>query len=254
MTLPRIPTLVYEVLWERLDLGVMPFPLVVFQHGRDDRERSIFKQRAYEWLQGQGLGDEMRLDTELDTALRTMANFDVELTLFYSDQEGQTRIGCFAAGGRALRVVLRGDEIDLAWTRTTHMAASALELLPAYGPGWTQSLRVPGTALEHAGKAWHESGMRTEAVRMLAESGADPRQADRFLQLYSTAHAIGQASALRPGPRRDRWLTADSPLTFIDTDTGRYAITQQGGWLTLAPADSRGMLSRLAGLLASGFS
>jgi len=251
--LPRLPALVYEVCWERLQLGVMPFPLVVFQHGRDGGERAAFREQATRWLVEQGLGDATRIGDELAEALRTMADFEVELTTLYSGHSGQYRIGCFAKEGRVLRVVLHRNTLELVWVHRAGMPASVLEVLPPYGPGEPPELRVPADPLAEAGQAWALTGRISDGVHRLTQAGADPGQAERFLDLYASADAIGQASALRPDEVTGHRRVAAAPLTFLDTTTGRYAVLREQGWLVLRPAGPDDMLDQLAGLLTGEF-
>ncbi|MFB9905241.1 ESX secretion-associated protein EspG [Allokutzneria oryzae] len=244
-SLPAIPAPVYEVCWARLGLGVMPFPLVVLRTSDDPDDHSAVQARAAHWLREHDLGDEHRIGPELTEALRTIADFDMELAVVYTEHEVQTRIGSFARGGRALRAVLRADTVELRWIETELLAASALAVVPEYGPGTASPVRVAADDLARAGRHWERSGVIRETGRVDAE---------RFLGIYATATAVGQASALRPSTPRSCKLVAQSPVTWLDTPEGRYAVTHSDGWMSLAAASSGTVSRHLSGLLSGRFS
>lgn len=251
MRLPSIPVLVYEVLWERLGLGAMPFPLAVLQHGRDRSERAEYRARADEWLSFNGLGGTTQVDGALSQALRSMATADVVLSLLYSDIGGHTRVGCFPTpGGRALRVILRDGTLEMGWMNARRLAVGALETVPSLDPGTGRPLWIPGLALNQAGRIWRTTGKLSHAVHHLTRRGTDRGSAERFLTLYSTAHAIGQACALRHSRSP---LTSTEQTTFLDTPEGRYLISHTAGCLTLVPADHRMMTARMTQLLTGDF-
>ncbi len=250
--LPPLPAWVYEVVWEHLDLGVMPYPLAIAQHGEDDTERARLKDQVGDWLERQAEMDG-GFGPELNRAMHTIAGFDTELAVVYTDRQRQIRIGCFGHGETGLRVVLQDEVLHLAWVESAYLAASAVEVLPAYGAGDSQSVQIPVAAIPEAMRVWRDTGMLTSAVAVLGRAGADVRQAEKFLRIFATSTGAGQVSALRPSGYLHRKLTAESPVMLLDAPTGRYALSGRAGWLTLAPVDARGMLSRLAGLLSGGF-
>ncbi|MFB9902530.1 ESX secretion-associated protein EspG [Allokutzneria oryzae] len=250
----RVPAVVYEVCWERLGLGVMPYPLVVLQHGVDDQERAHAKAWASDWLAQHGLGDAVRVGEALSSALHAIAHAGSELAVLYADHSGQTRIGSFAHGHACLRVVWHGDTIDLTWMDRDEHVRGVVAALPSCRPGKGQSGQVPAAALERAGAAWADSGAISAAEDRLVASGAERAQARRFLTTYSSTTALGQATALRPHPQKDVRAIARSPVTFVDTPDGRYSITERSNWLTLSPIDQHLMLTRLTELLSGPFS
>lgn len=254
MRLPSIPALVYEVLWDRLDLGAMPFPVAVLQHGRDRPERAGYRAQADEWLSFNGLGSTNQVDGALSQALCSTATADVVLSLLYSDIGGHTRVGCFPTpGGRALRVILRDDTVEMGWMNARRLADGALETVPRLDPGTGRPLWIPEPALSQAGRIWRTTGKLSHAVRHLARRGTDRASAERFLTLYSTAHAIGQACALRHAHSALPTLTSTEQTTFLDTREGRYLISHTAGCLTLVPADHRMMTARMTQLLMGDF-
>ncbi len=253
MGLPTLPVLVYEVLWERLGLGPMPFPLVVRRHGRDDAERRECRARAHRWLTSNSLGDVDNLDGDLLQALRAVDDRDFALSLLYSDATGQTRIGCFPQPtGRALRMVLRNETVELGWMNAKRMAEGMLEVLPDVPPGAGRPLRVAELALARSGRMWRRSGRLGDGTRSLIEHGVDPDGAERFLRVLSGASAIGQASAVRSGTAGEV-LTAVRPLSFVDTGGGRYVVMRSYGSVTLMPADSVTLAARIKGLAHDDF-
>ncbi|MCP3801695.1 ESX secretion-associated protein EspG [Allokutzneria sp. A3M-2-11 16] len=250
----RVPAVVYEVCWERLGLGMMPYPLVVVQHGVDDEGRAHAKAWAAEWLARHRLGDAVRIDDALSGALHAIAHANSELAVLYADQAGQTRIGSFLHGRACLRAVWRGDTIDLTWLDRDDHARGVVEALPQCRPGRGQPGQVPAAALEQAGTAWADRGAITAAEDSLVAAGAERAQARRFLVAYSATTAMGQATALRPQPHKENRAIARSPVTFLDTPDGRYSITERSNWLTLSPVDQNLLATRLAELLTGPFS
>ncbi|WP_030433330.1 ESX secretion-associated protein EspG [Allokutzneria albata] len=238
-----VPAVVYEVWWERLGLGVMPYPLVVFQHGDDQHEREKVRTWASQWLAHHGLGE------RLAEALRIVADHEVELALVHTDREGQSRIGCFRRRGTVLRVVLRGDSVELAWLGDASLPGAAVAALPQCEAGRGQSVQVPADALALSGARWQQSGLISDGVEPLVAAGANRLQAQRFLTIYSGTSAMGQASAIRPVPGRSASVSA-AHVSWLDTPEGRYVASVSGGYLTVAPANAGALSTRFAELLA----
>ncbi len=253
MALPTLPALVYEVLWERLGLGPMPFPLVVRRQGSDDAERQERRVHAHRWLTSNSLGDADNLDGDLVQALRAMDDSDFALSLLYSDAAGRAAVGCFPQPtGRALRVTMRNGTVELGWLNATRMAEGILEVLPEVEPGVGRPLRVTELALNRSGRMWRKSGLLGDGTRFLAGYGVHREDAERLLRVLSRASAIGQASAVRSGAAGNV-LTAIRPLSFVDTDGGRYLVVRSYGSVTLLPADSVTLAARIRGLMHDEF-
>ncbi|MFC3453351.1 ESX secretion-associated protein EspG [Amycolatopsis speibonae] len=253
MTLPTLPVLVYEVLWERLGLGPMPSPLVVSRHGRDDEERRECLDRAHRWLTSNSLGDAGNLDGDLVQALRAMDDRDLVLSLRYDDAYGRMAIGCFPQpSGRALRVIVRNETVELGWLNATRMAEGMLEALPEVQPGSGRPLRVTELALNRSGRMWQRSGLLSDGTRSLIGYGVAPDSAERLLRVLSRARATGQATAARSGVAGNT-LTAIRPLSFVDSADGRYVVVRSYGSVTLMPADNAALAARIRGLANDDF-
>ncbi|MFD5095139.1 ESX secretion-associated protein EspG [Amycolatopsis thailandensis] len=253
MTLPALPALVYEVLWERLGLGPMPSPLVVRRHGGDDAERQEFRARAHRWLTSNSLGDANNLDGDLVQALRAMDERDLALSLSYRHPAGRVAVGCFPQStGRALRVMMRDETVELGWMNAQRMAEGMLEALPDAQPGTGRPLRVNELALIRSGRTWRRSGLLSDGKRSLIEHGVAPEGAEWFLRVLSRARVTGQASAERSGVA-GKTLTAVRPLSFVDSDDGRYVVVRSYGSVTLMPADSATLAARIKGLAHDDF-
>ncbi|WP_244197444.1 ESX secretion-associated protein EspG [Amycolatopsis coloradensis] len=253
MTLPTLPALVYEVVWERLGLGPMPSPLVVRRHGRDDEERRESRARAHRWLASHSLGDADIIDDDLHQALQAMDARDLMLSLRYSDSAGRVAIGCFPQPtGRALRVIMRDDTVELGWMNATRMAEGMLEVLPATQPGCGRPLRVGELALIRSGREWRRSGLLSDGKRSLMEHGVDANSAEWFLRVLSRATATGQANAARSGVT-GKERTVSRPLSLVDSFDGRYIIIPSYGSVTLMPADGATVTARIRGLAHEDF-
>ncbi|GAB3727832.1 hypothetical protein GCM10027598_47900 [Amycolatopsis oliviviridis] len=253
MALPALPVLVYEVVWERLGLGPMPSPLAVRRHGRDDAERRECQARAHRWLTSNSLGDAGNLDGDLVQAFRAMDDRDLALSLRYNDSTGRTAIGCFPQPtGRALRVMMRDETVQLGWMNATRMAEGMLEVLPDPPPGTGRPLRVNELALIRSGRAWRRSGLLGAGKRSLIEHGVDPGGAEWFLRVLSRAKATGQASAARSGVS-GKELTTSRSLSFVDSNDGRYVVVRSYGSVTLMPADGATLAALIKGLADDDF-
>ncbi|OXM54923.1 ESX secretion-associated protein EspG [Amycolatopsis alba] len=253
MALPTLPVLVYEVLWERLGLGPMPSPLLVRRHGRDDAERQEYLARAHRWLTSNSLGDAGNLDGDLVQALRAMDDRDLALSLRYSDSFGRMAIGCFPQStGRALRVAVRNETVELGWMNAARMAEGMLEALPDVQPGIGRPLRVGELAFLRSGRTWRRSGLLSDGKRSLIEHGVAPEGAEWFLRVLSRARAIGQASAERSGTAGEE-LATGHPLSFVDSYDGRYAVMRSYGSVTLMPADGATLAVLIKGLAHDDF-
>ncbi|MEV6907480.1 ESX secretion-associated protein EspG [Amycolatopsis sp. NPDC051071] len=253
MALPALPALVYEVLWERLGLGPMPFPLVVHRHGSDDAERRECRAKAHRWLTSNSLGDADNLDGDLVQALRAMDDADFALSLLYSDAAGQAAVGCFPQPtGRALRVTMRNETVELGWMNATRLAEGVLEVVPEVDPGVGRPVRVTELALDRSGLMWRRSGRLGDGTRSLIGYGVHRDDAERLLRVLARASAIGQVSAARSGAAGNV-LTAIRPLSFVDTDGGRYLVVRSYGSVTLLPADSVTLAARISGLAHDDF-
>ncbi len=253
MALPALPALVYEVLWERLRLGPMPSPLVVRRHGGDESEREECRARAHRWLTSNSLGDADNLDGDLLQALRAMDDRDLALSVRYRDSAGQVSIGCFPQPtGRALRVVLRDETVELGWMNAKKMAEGMLEAVPDAQPGTGRPLRVSELALTRSRRAWRRSGLLSAGKRSLIEHGVAPDGAEWFLRVLARARATGQVSAARPGVA-GKALTAVRPLSFVDSSDGRYVVMRSYGSVTLMPADDATLTARIKGLADDDF-
>ncbi|MFB9908887.1 ESX secretion-associated protein EspG [Allokutzneria oryzae] len=242
----RVPAVVYEVCWERLGLGVMPYPLVVFQHGDDVEQRAHARAWAADWLARHGLGE------DLAAALHVVADHEIELALVHIDRDGQSRVGCFRRGGVALRVVLRDDTVELTWLGDVSLPSAAVAALPVRGAGRGQSVQVPAEALAKSGVGWQRSGMISDGVGPLMAAGADRLQAQRFLTIYSAAAEMGQASAIRPVPGRSASVSL-AQVSWLDTPEGRYVSSVRSGYLTVAPVTPSALATRFAELMTGSF-
>lgn len=246
MRLPAIPAPVYPVLWERLDLGPMPFPLALRTQRRTGAAQ---REEAADWLTGNALGDSDHLDFGLVQALRAMAGVELVTFALYSDASGQTRVGCFpTASGRALRATLRGGMLELGWMHARRVADGTLDVLPNGGPGQGRPMWLDGTAMTLAMVAWRRIGRRSEAVKALTRGGIPPGEAERLLGRVAGAYGIGRISAIRRRAGRGDASVAAYPVTFVDGHEGRYVIASRYRSHALLPACEATMQARINAL------
>lgn len=233
MALPAIPAPVFDVLWRRHRLPGPPFPIAVHPDANG-------QSQAVRWLLLNRLGDADRTDSELTLALYTLGESTSGLWLRYAGLRGPTTVGCYRTeSGRALRVVQRCGTVEIGWCHARRMTEAAFDVLPEPASESGRPVQVPLLALIRAGELWRRTGSLGHATDLLANA-AGAVNAERFLQLYTSATGIGQVGALSGGAP-----APSPPLTFLDTPDGRVAVAHNHGWVILVPADHTVMSARV---------
>lgn len=205
MPLPTLPSGAFAALWDHLGLGEPPFPVTA-------------------------TGDVPAYDHELEEALRLLAT-EPGFHAHYTDITGRTDMAfCRTPSGRALRAVLRGNEVTLGWLHARRVAEGVLELLPDAGPGLGRPFQVPDHAIAAALRAWRSRGLRADGVRSLLTAGVSHDRAERVLSVLGEAHGTGHAG-----------------FAFADAPTGRYAVVRSYGAHVIVPLDRTAMAARIAG-------
>lgn len=233
MALPAIPAHVFDVLWQRHRLPGPPFPVAVSPPANGQAQ-------AVRWLLLNRLGDADRTDGDLTLALLTLGESTSGLWVRYADVRGLTTVGCYRTeSGRALRVVQRCGTVEIGWCHARRMAEAAFDVLPKPAVGSGRPVQVPSLALTRAGELWRRTGSLGQATQRLA-GAAGAVNAERFLQLYTSAAGIGQVGTLCGGAPASK-----PPLTFLDTPDGRFAVAHNYGWVILVPADHTVIAARV---------
>ncbi|MFJ6676456.1 ESX secretion-associated protein EspG [Actinosynnema sp. NPDC091369] len=221
----------FEVLWDDLDAGALPYPLDMPSLGETFDERRRIRQAVHADLDRRGLTRRGRPEAELEDALRLLHRPATRVTVLGMPDvraDALLRAVVVARGNYAVRAVQQGDFVLLDVVRGA--AEAAVEVLPPLRPG-------PGKPVTVAAKdlAPDEPQGFTRAVR---RSGNPDVKAVREMlagPITGTGHFAVDG--------------AEHPITWFDTERGRYA-SSGSDWLTVAPADRGGLVARLSRALA----
>jgi EspG family len=231
-----LPLAAFDIVWEDLRLGSVPYPFDVPSHGATLDERARLRTAVYEDLERAGLARGRQPGPNLYEALRLLARPHVQLdTIATLDRQRGLMLhaAAVAAGQRALLAVQQGGTMRLEHIRDTALAASLVALLPPHQPGPGQQVSVPARELaqpnRHSPEAQTLTTMLGEPVLRLGQ--------------FAGAMFDEQGVARRmPG------------LSWFDTEAGRYLGVAGRGrdgedWATLSPADASGLIHRLGDMI-----
>jgi len=232
----------FEVLWEDLRAGSVPYPFEVDQHGGTLDERARVKAAVHHDLERRGLARRGRPEPDLEDALNLLARPELRVAALCvpdMNQQRFVRAGVVARGGYAVLVTQDDGGITLKLVQPNEIATSLANAMPPGRPGPGRPVTVPGEAFESR----QQEGFR-QAVRS-AESD-DVRLAKQML----TGPAVGNGHFLVQ-LERGRAKRDFPPVTWIDTSRGRYAnVETRAGWYTVGPADNTGLARHLGQVLA----
>ncbi|GGP73159.1 ESX secretion-associated protein EspG [Saccharothrix coeruleofusca] len=228
----------FDVLWEDLRAGAVPYPFGIAQHGLTLDERARIRADVHAGLERRGLVRRGGPEPELANALRLLAEPEVRITVMGMPDaatEELLRALVAARGGDAVLAVQRGDVVRLEPLRDVSLAAAAVSVLPRQRPGPGRPVTVPASALgpraPREGFARPVRGSADDDVRALLAMLAGP--------ITGTGHFSVTVEGRPPA----------APVSWIDTPRGRYAGTGRE-WLTVAPADHDGLARRISQALA----
>jgi hypothetical protein len=234
----------FEVLWEDLRVGSIPYPLDVSQHGETLDERARIKTAVHADLERKGLARRGRPEPDLEDALNLLARPElrvIAMCLPDVSQERVIRATVVARGGYAVLVTQEEASITLKLVQANEIASSLANVMPPGRPGPGKPVTVPAQAFEAPPQ--QQDGFR-QAVRTTQND--DVRLARQML----TGPALGNGHFL-VSLERGRSKKDFPPVTWIDTRAGRYAnVPARAGWFTISPADNTGLARHLGQVLA----
>ncbi|MET9625897.1 ESX secretion-associated protein EspG [Lentzea sp. NPDC006480] len=233
----------FEVIWEDLRAGSIPYPFDINQHGETLDERARIKAAVHQDLERKGLARRGRPEPDLEDALNLLARPElrvIALCMPDLNQQKVVRASVVARGGYAVLVVQEDTGITLNLVQPNEIATSLANAMPHGRPGPGKLVTVPAQAFE---SPQQQQGFR-QAVRT-AEND-DVRIAKQML----TGPAIGNGHFLvQLGQGRTK--RDFPPVTWIDTKQGRYTnVETRSGWFTISPADNMGLARHLGQVLA----
>ncbi|RAS60705.1 ESAT-6 protein secretion system EspG family protein [Lentzea atacamensis] len=234
----------FEVLWEDLRAGSVPYPFEVSQHGETLDERARIKAAVRADLERRNLARRGRPEPDLEDALNLLARPElrvVALCIPDLNQQKLVRASVVARGGYAVLVTQEDTSITLNLVQPNEIATSLAGAMPQNRPGPGKLVTVPAEAFEN--QPQQQEGFR-QAVRAMEND--DVRIAKQML----TGPAIGNGHfVVQMGQGRTR--RDFPPVTWIDTHQGRYSNVQiRNGWFTISPADNMGLARHLGQVLA----
>lgn len=259
---------VFDVLWESMGLGDIPYPLQVLSHGPTERDRMALRERVYTELDARGLRDAGgRVAPRIESWLGMLSRPALSVDALHIPAYEATPIAVLAAADEHEAVLAIQDE-DGVWLRPSYpdgLVTDVLEQLPHADRGTESSislpledaLRIPPDSMPTAGGARRaveendgKRGRRRQH-RSLADRTQDPRQG--YAQLIGQPRLAGGQLAVNSrsvvGSKQ-----RSAVLAWFDTASGRYlSLSAQGTdereWVTISPADTRTLRGRLGEML-----
>ncbi|NUT52277.1 MAG: ESX secretion-associated protein EspG [Saccharothrix sp.] len=227
-----LPLPAFDVLWEDLDAGSVPYPLDLPSPGATFDERRRVRLAVYADLDRVGLARRGRVEAELEDALRLLHRPATRITVLgMPDVAADTMLRAIvvARGNYAVRAVQDGGFVVI--DAVGSLAEAAVEVVPPLpaGPG-----RAVTVAARDLAPGEHRQGF-TSAVRPVGNPDVKAVREMLAGPITGTGHFAVDG--------------AEHPITWIDTPRGRYASTGSD-WITVAPADAGGLVARLSRALA----
>ncbi|MFC4947122.1 ESX secretion-associated protein EspG [Pseudonocardia sp. GCM10023141] len=235
----------FDVLWERLGLGVTPVALRLPSPGRTQGERRDVIASGWQALRDRGLAGPAGPDPELARMLRLLARPAAQLEL--RANWGRS-VRALAAGSPGAGVLAVRQDATVTLGPCGSLPSGLLSVLPAAGPGPGQAASVPTAALASA-LTPAGVGLRTA----LLGQDVDAEEAALLARMLGLVAGRAQIVALAA----DRWgvaRRAGGVVGVLDGPRGRYLMTRSAGddgteWTTVAPTDRRRLHHRVAELL-----
>ncbi|MFC3891356.1 ESX secretion-associated protein EspG [Lentzea rhizosphaerae] len=234
----------FEVLWEDLRAGSVPYPFDVSQHGETLDERARVRSAVHADLERRGLARRGRPEPDLEDALNLLARPELRvIALCMPDmrQETLVRASVVARGRYAVLVTQDDTSITLNLVQPNEIATRLANAMPPGRPGPGKPVTVPAQAFESPQP--QQEGFR-QAVR--SAENDDVRLAKQMLTGPATGNGHFLVQLAQGRTRRDF-----PPVTWVDTNQGRYCnVETRKGWFTISPADNVGLARHLGQVLA----
>ncbi|MGW4113131.1 ESX secretion-associated protein EspG [Actinosynnema sp. NPDC004786] len=227
-----LPLPAFDILWDDLDAGPVPYPFDLPSPGSTFDERRRVRQDVYAELDRRGLARRGRPEADLEDALRLLHRPVTRITVLgMPDVHADTmlRAVVVARGAYAVRAVQEDGFVLL--DVVPGPVEGAVGVVPPLraGPGRPVTVAAKDLAPDDEPQGFTRAVRRTgnPDVRAVREMLAGP--------VTGTGHFAVDGS--------------EQPITWIDTPRGRYATTGSD-WITVAPADAADLASRLSRALA----
>ncbi|WP_434445046.1 ESX secretion-associated protein EspG [Lentzea sp. E54] len=241
----------FEVLWQTLRLGRMPYPLDVPSEGATESDVKALRDKTIAGLRERGIADDVRLED----LLRLLDDHEVSVDAVAG--LGRTIRALAASNGRqAVLAVIDGEQVGLAEIRPTGLAREIVRVLPegVAGPGNSLSVRLEtlqqAVALQEAEQdedsedPWGAADEELDDRGALLKAGLSAQDAKQMDELAANKVAGGQFGVTHGRSR------ADVVINWFDTHQGRYLMVRSDGWLSLSPTDNDRIAARIDTVLA----
>ncbi|MEU5690349.1 ESX secretion-associated protein EspG [Actinosynnema sp. NPDC020468] len=212
-------------------------------------------RRGWADLERLGLARGRQAHPDLARSLKLVANAGAEYYGFFSDGDGDTRSALVVrSGDDALRVVLRADaHFVLEPVRAQDAAQSLVAALPEAKPGRGGVLSLPEDAVDERRPRHRADDEGGSFLQPSTPTGAYAQEAQSVRDLLGQRRTGGGQLFAARRDRFGRKQRCATPLTYFDTDTGRYLTTKEGGrdgtpWITVQPADFTTLRDRVSRL------
>ena len=241
----------FDVLWQELRLGRMPYPLDVPTEGDTEQDRRVLRDKTLEELRQRGLADDPRLEEYLRLLDDHVTSVDAVAGL-----DRTVRALAVSNGSRAVLAVIDDDRVGLLAIRETGIAREIVRVLPdgEPGPGTAVNVRVEAlqqaVALQEAEEEddsddpWGAADEEMDDRQALQQAGLSAQDAKQFGELAANRVAGGQFGVTRGRER------SGVVINWFDTHQGRYLMVNSDGWLSLSPTDNDRIATRINAVLA----
>ncbi|MEU7474981.1 ESX secretion-associated protein EspG [Lentzea sp. NPDC042327] len=240
----------FEVLWQTLRLGRMPYPLDVPSEGATASELTALQERTIADLRRRGLAD----DARLEDLMRLLGEHDVSVDAV-AGLDRTVRALAASDGNEGVLAVIDGDAVGLSEIRPTALAREIVRVLPhgVAGPGSALSVRLEtlqqAVALQEAEQdeesedPWGAADDELDDRQALLRAGLSAQDARQMDELAANRVAGGQFGVTHGRHR------ADVVINWFDTHQGRYLMVRSDGWLSLSPTDNDRIAMRIDSVL-----
>ncbi|WP_330274932.1 ESX secretion-associated protein EspG [Lentzea sp. NBC_00516] len=241
----------FEVLWQTLRLGRMPYPLDVPSEGATEQDVKALRHSTIAGLRRRGIAD----DPRLEDLLRVLGDHEVSVDAV-AGLDRTVRALAATAGTEAVLAVIDGDTVGLSQIRPTSLAREIVRVLPdgVAGPGSALSVRLEtlqqAVALQEAEQEeesedpWGAADEELDDREALLKAGLSAQDARQMDELAQNRVAGGQFGVTHGRHR------ADVVINWFDTHQGRYLMVRSDGWLSLSPTDNDRIATRIDAVLA----
>lgn len=226
----------------------------------DLRGLADLAQQGWSQLERAVLAQGRQIHPDLGRSVRLIAEAGTEYYAFFNQGDGETRSALVVTSGDdALRVVLTPDkQFVLEPIRAEDGAQSLISALPEMQPGRGGTISLPADAMNGNSRRGNDFDGEGGDSLLQASRPAGPNvaQTEQLKKLLHEKRLGGGQLHVAGRDRFGKKQRCPAPLTYFDTETGRYvSVKLTGGdgtpWLTVQPADFRTMTGRLQQLTST---